>query len=196
MYTRVLNGYLNIVAQAVSSPTPISAEQLASLRAEITNDPTVRGYANKTAAQIIVLGSVEYYINNPTGQQRIDRPIVNGATFYTALVDADIVEKLADLPDSTPVPAGVPATTTPIVLRRQIEELRVKREVDPGKARTKAILSACVAYGLCNQATSRNILTYLDPNWTNQLLMPPRWEALFGAGALPELSDIEAALGV
>lgn len=194
MYRNVA-GQENTIVQAQQDASPLSAEEQAALENEVAYDPTARGYGGKTAEEILTLGSVGWWSENPEAQGRIPRGVLPGSQFYGDLVQYGVTAAVTLLPDNTPVPQGVPAQYTPAVVKRLVEDTRHVQIVNTGNAQTIALMQIAVAYGLLSMEGLQDLLTVPDPAWNNQIWNEPRWTTLFGAGNVPTIDEITQAMG-
>lgn len=178
---------------ASAGASALTAEEKAALASEIANDPKSRGYAGKTASEILWLLGNEYQEANPEPRGYVSRGILDGVRVI--LTDQE-------------VQSGDYAGWT---YKAMIDDLAVRGEPDQRKL-------ALVAQEVCNwvsvntsdqrvidkiqtlvpdilpQALVSYILYEPDPNWP-EFLEPKRrlWEIL-GENTVIDLSDIEEAL--
>lgn len=183
----------NSALTASAGASELTAEEKAALKSEIANDPKSRGYAGKTAREILWLLGNEYQEPNPEPQGYVSRGVLDGVRVI--LTDQEVKQ-------------GEYAGWT---YKAMIDDLATHGEPDQRKL-------ALVAQEVCNWVTvntsdqrvidkiqtlapdilSQEIVNYIlympDPNWP-EFLAPKRhlWE-LFGEGYVIDLSDIDEAM--
>lgn len=189
----LINAALSMEAHA----EPLTAEELAILKSELTGDPKGRGYKDKKPEELVWLLGNEYTEENKEKQGRLEYEYIDATDVMNMFKQIPMrdgkggqvtawrmLNKLAESGDEN----AWEAVDTIGRFSASGKPLRVQ---NPS---IQAVIPSLIASGLLTAETVEALTTYPDPNY-KPVTEPKRrlWE-LFGEGAVVSKADIEKAV--
>lgn len=181
-------GYEALALTLLISDIAPDDDQKAALAEEISNDPTERGYAGKTPAEILALLCQPYGVPNSEEQGVLPKVSMTQAevrTLHTRLSAALTARAIANV--ETP-PALVRCIDQTLWSACNLDSLSL---TDPA---TVGMLGYLVAAGALTQAEADAITSIPDPSYQATIYHPSRISVVWGAGLMPSLDDVAEAM--
>jgi hypothetical protein len=181
------NGAVNpaLLSQVLGTSQATDSAQRAVLSTEIASDPTHRGYAGKSRAQVLELVNSPYTGPNPTPAGRIPR--VSCTTGEFAALASSAGARVAAMP--------TPPAEVVFLLDKVVPLMMYQDSIDLTNPLVVGQLPALVAIGALLQSEVDDLTTVPNTSWQSTLDFPARSVVLFGSGAVVEMADL-AAVGV
>lgn len=184
----------NAALSAEAGAGPLTDGQKQILRDEIASDPKGRGYAGKSAEEILWLLGNEYYEPNPEPQGRVPITEWNRDELYNVLLQSETPQGVPLLialeglkAHQDPQIAGL-ATQALLTINAPLKAVNLENpKVAQGFTALKQI-------GVLSEELYQYITTKPDPSYQPTLGPKRRLWELFGDGALVTIDEIREAI--
>lgn len=183
---RVVGSFNSASNTFTTNSRPMSSVELATLKAEWSNDPTGRSYSGKTAIVIASLMNSGYLISNPVTQGHLST--LDKDTFVHQIMPIVVAAALGANAALASKYQGIIAYTMPMIA--------AVASVDLTNPLLQSLVNGMSADSLITSAQAAALLQPLDPSWSATVVQPPRSEVIFDLPLLVEPADVTLATGV
>lgn len=185
-----MNAALSMEAHA----EPLTAEELTKLKAELTEDPTARGYKDKTSVQILWLIGEQYIEDNKEKQGTIPIKEWNRDELYNVLLQASTAD---GIPVLIAIEKLVGSDNPQIAVLAKQAMLTINaplKAINLENAKVAQGFGALAQLGVLTPEVYAYITSKPDPDWSPKTEPKRRLWELFGEGAVVSKADIERAM--